>query len=188
MQVQYSRPGQRRIERLVCRAVQRCLVVQQLPPLQPERSLPARQPLIVRWRRGVACVDRPPLLSEIYRDENQTFSSVNSAWIHSVVLITLHCYWYLLYIVFLKRETPYSWWCLYQILTDFHNSVTGWFPCKFAVKGLLKISARLAYVATLPCERLMSENKRLAINYKVVCGGVELKKVYCRICLRIFFF
>ena len=134
----------------------------------------------------MACVDWPPLLSEIYRDENQTFSSVNSAWIHYVVLITRPCYWHLLYIVFHKRETPYSWCCLCQILTDFHNSVTGWFPCKFAVKRLLKIATRLAYVATLPCERLMSLNKRLAIFYKEVCGGVELRSVYCKICLRFF--
>ena len=90
------------------------------------------------------------------------------------------------YTVFHKKETPYSWWCLCQILTDFHNSFNGWLPCKFEVKRLLKIPPRLAYVATLPCERLMSENKRLTINYTVVCGGVELRNVYCRICLRLF--
>jgi len=45
---------------------------------------------------------------------------------------------------------------------------TGRFPGKFAVNVLLKIQPHLAYVATLPCETLMSENKRLTINYKVV--------------------
>jgi len=44
----------------------------------------------------------------------------------------------------------------------------GRFLGKFAVSWLLKILPLLAYVATLPCETLMSENKRLTINYKVV--------------------
>jgi len=35
---------------------------------------------------------------------------------------------------------------------------------KFAVKELLKIPPNLAYVATLPCETLMSENKRLTMH------------------------
>jgi len=39
---------------------------------------------------------------------------------------------------------------------------------KFAVKWLLNIPPHRAYVATLPCETLMSENKRLTIKYKVV--------------------
>jgi len=39
---------------------------------------------------------------------------------------------------------------------------------KFAVKWLLKIPRHLAYVATLLFETLMSENKRLTINYKIV--------------------
>jgi len=47
---------------------------------------------------------------------------------------------------------------------------TGIFLNKFAVKWLLKIPLYFAYVATLPCETvgLMSENKRLTINYKGV--------------------
>ena len=39
----------------------------------------------------------------------------------------------------------------------------------------LKIAPILAYVATLRCETLMSENKRPATNYKAVylrCGGL----------------
>ena len=65
------------------------------------------------------------------------------------------------------RETPYSRWYLCQILTDFHNSFTGWFSGKFSVKWLLLvISPCLAYVATLTCETLMSENKRLTIRYR----------------------
>jgi len=39
-----------------------------------------------------------------------------------------------LYTMFNKKETPYSWWYLCQILTDFHNSFSGWFSSKFAVK------------------------------------------------------
>jgi len=41
---------------------------------------------------------------------------------------------------------------------------------KFAVKriGQLEIPPHLAYVATLPCETLMSANKPLTTNYMVV--------------------
>ena len=55
-----------------------------------------------------------------------------------------------------------------SISTDFQNFVNSRFLGKFAVKWLLKIPPNLAYVATLPCETLMSENKQLLINYKVV--------------------
>ena len=63
---------------------------------------------------------------------------------------------------------------------------TGRFLGKFAVKCILKIPPHFAYVATLPCETLMSANQPLTINYKVVyiasylmCGGVvnnQIKK------------
>ena len=55
-----------------------------------------------------------------------------------------------------------------QILTDFQFFFTERFLRKFAANSLLKIPTHLANVATLPCETLMSENKRLTINYKVV--------------------
>jgi len=45
-----------------------------------------------------------------------------------------------------------------------------------AVKWLLKIQPLLAYVATLPCETLVSHNKRLTINYK----AVQLYRPYLR--------
>ena len=38
----------------------------------------------------------------------------------------------------------------------------------FALIWLLQIRPLLAYVATLLCEILMSQNKRLTINYKAV--------------------
>jgi len=66
-----------------------------------------------------------------------------------------------------KRGTSYSRWYLRQILTDFHNSFSGRFSSKFAVKSWSKSPSHPAHVATLPCETLMSENKRLTINYKV---------------------
>jgi len=55
---------------------------------------------------------------------------------------------------------------------------TGRFPRKFAVKWILKVPSHLAYVATLPCETLMSAKQ--AINDKLqgsvatylMCGGV----------------
>jgi len=46
--------------------------------------------------------------------------------------------------------------------------ITGRFFGKFVVKWILKIPPHLAYVATLPRETLLPENKRLAIIYKVV--------------------
>jgi len=62
---------------------------------------------------------------------------------------------------------------------------------KFAVKCLVKIPPHLAYVATLPCETLMSAEQ--AINDKLqgsvptyfsVVGLLitKLKKVYCWVC------
>jgi len=48
----------------------------------------------------------------------------------------------------------------------FHEKIR--FLGKFAAKWLLKILPLFANVATLACETLMSENKRLRINYKVV--------------------
>jgi len=72
-----------------------------------------------------------------------------------------------------------------QILTDLENFLTGKFLGKFAVKCLLKIPPHLAYVATLPCETLMSAKQ--AINDKLQgsvatclrCGGLinnQIKK------------
>ena len=55
-----------------------------------------------------------------------------------------------------------------QILTDLRNFFTPRFLDKLAVRWSSKILPLLAYVATLPCKTLMSENKRLTINYKAV--------------------
>jgi len=49
-------------------------------------------------------------------------------------------------------------------LTDFLK-ITGRFLGKFAVKWILKIPPHLAYVATLPCETVMSAKQ--AINEKL---------------------
>jgi len=51
-----------------------------------------------------------------------------------------------------------------RILTDFQLFFTRRFFSRFEVKPLLKIPPHLAYVATLPCETLMSENKRLRLH------------------------
>ena len=53
-------------------------------------------------------------------------------------------------------------------LNRFTIFFSGNFPGKFAVKCILKIPPHLAYVATLHCGTLMSANKPLTINYKVV--------------------
>ena len=39
-----------------------------------------------------------------------------------------------------------------------------------------QISPLLVYVATLPCKTLMSENKRLPINYEVVSVAICLRR------------
>jgi len=65
-----------------------------------------------------------------------------------------------------------------SILIRFKNVFTGRFLGKFAVKWISKIPMHLAYVATLPCETLMSAKQ--AINDKLEgsvatylrCGGV----------------
>ena len=55
---------------------------------------------------------------------------------------------------------------------------TGRFPGKFAVKCILKIPAHFAYVATLPCETLMSAKQALdhklqgSVAAYLTCGGV----------------
>jgi len=46
-----------------------------------------------------------------------------------------------------------------------YKKITGRFPVKFVVNWILQISPHLAYVATLPCETLMSVKQ--AINNKL---------------------
>jgi len=92
-----------------------------------------------------------------------------------------------------KRETPYS-------SRQFANSqpikkIPLPLCSKFAAKYLLNIPPHLICVATLPCERLTSENEQqsettVEINVKwqgtvvtyLMCGGLsvtKLRKVYC---------
>ena len=52
-----------------------------------------------------------------------------------------------------------------SILNRFKNFFTGRFPGKFAVKQVSKIPPHLVYVATLPCETIMSPKQ--AINDKL---------------------
>ena len=72
-----------------------------------------------------------------------------------------------------------------QFLSDLRNFFTGRFLGKFAVKWISKIPPHLVYVATLPCETLMSAKQ--AINDKLQgsvaaylrCGGAvnnQIKK------------
>ena len=53
-------------------------------------------------------------------------------------------------------------------LNQFQNSFTGRFCSKYAVEWLVRITPHLAYMATLPCKTVTSENKQLTIKYKVV--------------------
>ena len=52
-----------------------------------------------------------------------------------------------------------------SILNRFKKFFTGRFPGKFAVKQISKIPPHLVYVATLPCETIMSPKQ--AINDKL---------------------
>jgi len=67
-----------------------------------------------------------------------------------------------------KKVRPHLMAIILPNLNRFAIFFSGRFPGTFAVNGLFKIPLILAYVATLPCERLMLENKQLTINYKVV--------------------
>jgi len=55
-----------------------------------------------------------------------------------------------------KKGATDSWPQFCQFLTDLRDVFTGRFCGKFAVTGISKILLHLAYVATLPCETLMS--------------------------------
>ena len=52
-----------------CAEVQRCLVVQVLSSVQPQRSLSERHSYLVRCRCELGQLERPPLLAEVHRDE-----------------------------------------------------------------------------------------------------------------------
>ena len=62
-----------------------------------------------------------------------------------------------------------------QILTGLEKHFTERFLRKFAVKWISKVPPQLAYVATLPCETLMSAKQ--AINDKLQ-GSVVISKVW----------
>ena len=82
-------------------------------------------------------------------------------YISALLFSTMH----IAYTVF--HETGDTVFVVISLSTDFQNPVS--FSSKFAVKRLLKIPSRLAYVATIPCETLMStKNKRLTMHYKAV--------------------
>jgi len=88
-----------------------------------------------------------------------------------------------------KRDPPNSWPLFCVDLTDLQNFSTRRFRDTFAEKWLLNVP-HLAYVAALPCETLMSENKRLTINYKAVWlhikGVVGCHKQVKKVCQWIF--
>jgi len=70
-----------------------------------------------------------------------------------------------------------------SILNRFEYFFTGKFLGKFAVKWISKIPPYLAYVATLPCETLMSAkqttNDKLqsSVATYIRCGGVVNKQI-----------
>ena len=68
-------------------------------------------------------------------------------------------------------------------LNRFTNFFTGRFLSKFAVKWILKIPPLLAYVATLPCETLMSAKQAIidklqdSVATHLRCGRVVNKQI-----------
>ena len=80
---------------------------------------------------------------------------------------------------------------LCQILTDLKKIFTERLLGKFAVKWILKVPQHLAYVATLPCETLMSAKQ--AMNNKLQgsvatylrCGGVVNNRIKEGLLLRL---
>ena len=66
-----------------------------------------------------------------------------------------------------EREATNSWPSFCQSLNRFSFFLFRW-KISWLLSWLLKITPHLAYVATLPCETLMSENKRLTINYNAL--------------------
>jgi len=62
-----------------------------------------------------------------------------------------------------------SWPSFCQTLTDSTKNFTGRFLGKFAVKQILKIPSHLAYVATLPCETLMSAKQDIDDKLQSKC-------------------
>ena len=73
-------------------------------------------------------------------------------------------------------------------MNQLKKNFTGRLIGKFVVKWILKIPTHLVYVATLPCETLVSAKQ--VINYKLQgsvatylrCGGLlitKLGKAYC---------
>jgi len=70
-----------------------------------------------------------------------------------------------------------------EILNRFKNIFTGRFLGKLAVKWISKIPPHLAYVATLPCETLMSAKQAiidiLGLHIEGLVGLLtKLKQVY----------
>jgi len=62
-------------------------------------------------------------------------------------------------------------------LNRFKKNISGRFLGKFAVQWILKIPPRLAHVATLPCETLMSAKQ--AINDKLGLQGSVATYLRC---------
>ena len=75
-----------------------------------------------------------------------------------------------------------------SILNRFKNFFTGRFLGKFAVKWISKIPAHLAYVATLPCETLMSAKQAIIDKLQGVskpCHGVVNNQIKKGLLLRL---
>jgi len=64
-----------------------------------------------------------------------------------------------------KKRGPQTYDQFCQFLTDLRNFFTGRFFGKFAVKWISTIPPHLEYIATLPCETLISAKQ--AINDKL---------------------
>jgi len=98
----------------------------------------------------VVCIDEHALCDDVVHCPNGEDEDATVCMFHRLVCSSLTRVYARLAE---KNCTPNSWPEFCQIITDLHNSFTGKFSSKFAVKwlGLLRIPPHLAYVATLPC-------------------------------------
>jgi len=95
------------------------------------------------------------------------------------------CDWMIHALCSIKSKTPYSWWYLCQLLTDFHNPFTGWFLSKFCSKTVMKSSTTpsICYHTTLwkinVRKQVINDKLQGSVATYLRCGGVvnnQIKK------------
>lgn len=89
-EVYYQRPGQRPLREQLRLLLPRCLVVPQLPHIQPERPVPARAAHFLRRWHWVVLLDRLAVLPQVFRDEDSAYPRSGKQISFSFVLASWH--------------------------------------------------------------------------------------------------